>query len=106
KNSAQAASAAAKYSRRLGCAGTLRPRHTAPRALLHPPMGGRTGCADASSSLWAASAEVKLRWVSVPAGGDHRDCAVVLALWLAYRDVEELLAERGIEVDHVTIYRW
>jgi transposase-like protein len=23
-----------------------------------------------------------------------------------YRDVEELLAERGIEVDHVTIYRW
>jgi len=25
---------------------------------------------------------------------------------LSYRDVEELLAERGIEVDHVTIYRW
>lgn len=25
---------------------------------------------------------------------------------LAYRDVEELLSERGIEVDHVTIYRW
>jgi IS6 family transposase len=25
---------------------------------------------------------------------------------LCYRDVEELLAERGIEVDHVTIYRW
>ena len=24
----------------------------------------------------------------------------------SYRDVEELLAERGIEVDHVTIYRW
>ena len=23
-----------------------------------------------------------------------------------YRDVEELLAERGIAVDHVTIYRW
>jgi transposase-like protein len=37
---------------------------------------------------------------------------IVLALrWylrygLSYRDVEELLAERGIEVDHVTIYRW
>src|SRR5260370_16824586 len=37
---------------------------------------------------------------------------VVLALrWylrygLSYRDVEELLAERGIEVDHVTIFRW
>jgi transposase-like protein len=25
---------------------------------------------------------------------------------LSYRDLEELLAERGIEVDHVTIYRW
>jgi transposase, IS6 family len=25
---------------------------------------------------------------------------------LSYRDAEELLAERGIEVDHVTIYRW
>jgi transposase-like protein len=25
---------------------------------------------------------------------------------LSYRDVEELLAERGIEVDHVSVYRW
>jgi transposase, IS6 family len=25
---------------------------------------------------------------------------------LSYRDVEELLAERGIQVDHVSIYRW
>ncbi len=25
---------------------------------------------------------------------------------LSYRDVEELLAERGLEVDHVTIFRW
>ena len=25
---------------------------------------------------------------------------------LSYRDIEELLAERGINVDHVTIYRW
>jgi transposase-like protein len=24
---------------------------------------------------------------------------------LSYRDVEELLAERGIQVDHVTIFR-
>ncbi|MCP4960934.1 MAG: IS6 family transposase [Actinomycetia bacterium] len=24
----------------------------------------------------------------------------------SYRDVEELLAERGIDVDHVTVYRW
>jgi transposase, IS6 family len=38
--------------------------------------------------------------------------AIVLAVrWylrfgLSYRDVEELLAERGIEVDHVTVFRW
>ena len=25
---------------------------------------------------------------------------------LSYRDVEELLAERAVTVDHVTIYRW
>jgi transposase-like protein len=29
-----------------------------------------------------------------------------LRFGLSYRDVEELLADRGVEVDHVTIYRW
>src|SRR5438128_9596857 len=29
-----------------------------------------------------------------------------LRFGLSYRDVEELLTERGIEVDHVTIFRW
>jgi transposase-like protein len=29
-----------------------------------------------------------------------------LRVGLSYRDVEELLAERGVQVDHVTIYRW
>jgi hypothetical protein len=29
-----------------------------------------------------------------------------LRFGLSYRDAEELLAERGIEVDHVTVYRW
>jgi transposase-like protein len=29
-----------------------------------------------------------------------------LRFGLSYRDIEELLAERGIEVDHTTIYRW
>jgi transposase, IS6 family len=29
-----------------------------------------------------------------------------LRFGLSYRDVEELLVERGLEVDHVTIYRW
>lgn len=25
---------------------------------------------------------------------------------LSYRDIEELMAERGVEVDHTTIFRW
>ena len=29
-----------------------------------------------------------------------------LRFGVSYRDVEELLAERGIDVDHVTIFRW
>jgi len=29
-----------------------------------------------------------------------------LGYGLSYRDVEELLAERGVEVDHVTVYQW
>jgi transposase, IS6 family len=29
-----------------------------------------------------------------------------LRFGLSYRDVEELLAKRGVEVDHVTVYRW
>jgi transposase, IS6 family len=39
------------------------------------------------------------------------DVIVVAVHWylrfgLSYRDVEELLAERGVEVDHVSVYRW
>jgi transposase-like protein len=39
------------------------------------------------------------------------DVIVLAVRWylrfgLSYRDVEELLAERGIEVDHVSVYRW
>jgi len=29
-----------------------------------------------------------------------------LLFGLSYRDVEELREERGVEVDHVTVYRW
>jgi transposase, IS6 family len=29
-----------------------------------------------------------------------------LRFGLSYRDVEELLAERGVQIDHVTVYRW
>jgi IS6 family transposase len=29
-----------------------------------------------------------------------------LRFGLPYRDVEELLDQRGVEADHVTVYRW
>jgi transposase, IS6 family len=40
-----------------------------------------------------------------------REVIVLAVRWylrygLPCRDVEELLAERGIEMDHVTVYRW
>jgi transposase-like protein len=39
------------------------------------------------------------------------DIIVLAVRWylrfaLSYRDVEELLAERGVEADHVSVYRW
>jgi transposase-like protein len=49
---------------------------------------------------------------SVFAGFRFPPDVIVLAVrWylrygLSYRDVEELLVERGVEVDHVTVYRW
>ena len=49
---------------------------------------------------------------SAPAGYRFpREVIAVAVRWylrygLSYRDVEELLAERGIEVDHVTVYGW
>jgi IS6 family transposase len=40
-----------------------------------------------------------------------REVIVLAVRWclrygLSHRDVEELLAERGVVVNHVTIYRW
>src|SRR5450756_3153398 len=40
-----------------------------------------------------------------------REVIAVAVRWylrygLSYRDVEELLAERGVTVDHVSVYRW
>jgi hypothetical protein len=42
----------------------------------------------------------RFRLTSSPGG------PLVAALRPLYRDVEELLTERAVEVDHVTVYRW
>jgi transposase, IS6 family len=42
----------------------------------------------------------------LPARRHGRRSPLVPALRPVYRDIEELLTERRIEVDHVTVYRW
>jgi transposase-like protein len=66
---------------------------------------GLTGEGINRSSL-LTTAEDGVRRVRSPA-----EVIVVAVRWylrynLSYRDVEELLVERGVEVDHVTVYRW
>ncbi len=52
------------------------------------------------------------RTSSAPAGYRFpREVIAIAVRWylrygLSYRDVKELLAERGIAVDHLTVYRW
>ena len=48
----------------------------------------------------AAAAE---RFLAKALGGENHPAPRVS---LSYRDVEELLAERGLLVDHVTVWRW
>ena len=45
--------------------------------------------------------------------GRHFDCSIILlcvrwylAYGLSLRNLEEMMAERGISVDHATIHRW
>jgi IS6 family transposase len=53
-----------------------------------------------------ASPSICLLRLPLPTRRDRAGGPLVPTLGLSYRDVEELLVERGVEVDHVTIYRW
>jgi transposase-like protein len=53
-----------------------------------------------------SSCTIRLRRLPLPARRNRRCCPLVLRFGLSYRDVEELLIERGVEVDRVTVYRW
>jgi len=46
------------------------------------------------------------RWLPLASGVVAVAVRWYLRYGLSYRDVEELLAERCIQVDHVTVYRW
>ena len=62
------------------------------RSCRHPPVRPAPSSAFAGYRFPPEVITLALRWY--------------LRFGLSYRDVEELLAERGIEVDHVSIYRW
>ena len=53
------------------------------------------------------------RTLSAPFRGRHFDDVIIILCvrWylrysLSYRDLKEMMAERGVAVDHVTIWRW
>jgi hypothetical protein len=65
------------------------------------PSGEETDRVINSRSGWSAPAGYRF----------PREVIAVAVRWylrygLSYRDIEELLAERGVAVDHVTVYRW
>jgi putative transposase len=50
--------------------------------------------------------EDQLRGISVPAEGIDQAIWLYLRFTLSFRDVEDLLAERGIAVSYETVRRW
>src|SRR6266566_4034692 len=88
------------------------------------------GCRSASAHLPCSGWRGLLRWLGRPSGEETdrminsrsgssapagyrfpREVIAVAVRWylrygLSYRDVEKLLAERGVVVDRVTVYRW
>lgn len=56
--------------------------------------------------LSASNPAIALAGVPVPARRHHGRRPALPAVQLSYRDVEELLIECGVEVDHVTVFRW
>ena len=79
-------------------------------ALLRSPEGRRGG--ETSGMRTAHRSQRSILPRSAFAGFRFPADVIVLAVrWylrfgLSYRDVEELLTERGVEADHVTVYRW
>jgi hypothetical protein len=68
----------------------------------------RRDCPDdnPSARLLTDRTEVGVRPLPLPARCDRVAIRWYLRFGLSYRDAEELLAERGVEVDHVSIYQW
>jgi len=87
-------------------------RHLARLAVGHCCIGRRLRPSSETASMRTRRPHPAPATRSAFAGFRFPSDVIVLAVrWylrfgLSYHDVEELLAERGIEVDHVTVYRW
>jgi transposase, IS6 family len=95
----------------------MRPGTDVPTAHISPLLDH---CAPQALLRWSgASSRDTVRVIAMPSASSSapagyrfpREVIAVavrgyLRYGLSYRDVEELLADRGVEVDHVTIHRW
>lgn len=68
-------------------------------------------CCKRSERLWYRNS-VSQKRPALFRGRHFQDTIIILCVrWylrysLSYRDLEEIMAERGLTVDHVTIWRW
>lgn len=78
----------------------------------HCCFDGSPSCGEAEAMRRNRRARPPVQAPSAFAGFRFPPHVILLAVrWylrygLSYRDLEELLAERGIDVDHVTLFRW
>jgi len=63
-------------------------------------------CGPSGGSSSQRNEENQLRWVPVSAEIIHQAIWLYLRFTLSFRDVEDLLAERGIAVSYETVRRW
>ena len=62
-------------------------------------------CEVSASPSPVLAAEDSVCRIPVPTGGDPGGGALGPAYNLSYRNIEELLVERGVTVDHLTMFR-
>ena len=68
--------------------------------------GRRWRCHGAGGLVAEEHDENQLLWISVPPEIIHQAIWLYLRFTLSFRDVEDLLAERGIAISYETIRRW
>lgn len=49
---------------------------------------------------------ISFKWLRIPPQTDCHDIWLYSRFTLSFRDVEDLPAERGLDVSHETVWRW